>query len=97
MKAENETELGIIISEETIPCGFHEVGFKGRVARTKPHVDKANSAKPIQYAKTYRDKSLGFWDPALWIDESTVGVRSLAPLFCFKSVLKLRNILLICL
>ena len=60
MKAEIETDLGITISKQIVRCRLHETGFKGCVARKKPHVAKANPAKHIQYAKTYRDKALGF-------------------------------------
>ena len=70
MKVEIETEFGIIISERTVRLRLHKVGFKGRVARKQPHIDKANHAKTIQYAKTYRNKPLGFWDQVLWTDES---------------------------
>jgi transposase len=70
VKAEIETELGMIISEQTVRRRLHEAGFKGRVARKKPYVDKANRTKRIQYAKTYREKPLGFWDQVLWTDES---------------------------
>ena len=53
MKAEIETELGIIISKQTVRRKFHEADFEGHVARKKPHVDEANRANLIQYAETY--------------------------------------------
>ena len=70
MKTEIETELGMIISEQTVRLRLHEASFKCSVAGKKPHVDKANRAKRIQYAKRCRDKPLGFWDQVLWIDKS---------------------------
>ena len=51
VKAVIETEFGIIISEQTVRRRLHEAGFKGRVARKKPYVDKTNRMKRIQYAK----------------------------------------------
>ena len=65
-----ETEFGIIISQQTVRRRLHEVGFKGRVARKKPYVDKTNRIERIQYAKKYREQPLCFWDQVLWTDES---------------------------
>ena len=70
MKAVITTEFGIIISEQTVRRRLHETGFKDRVARKKPYVDKTNRMKRIQYAKKYREQSLYFWDQVLWTDES---------------------------
>ena len=50
VKAVIETEFGIIISEQTVRRGLHEAGFKSRVARQKPYVDKTKRMKRIQYA-----------------------------------------------
>ncbi|CAF3787979.1 unnamed protein product, partial [Rotaria magnacalcarata] len=46
-KVEIESELGIIISEQTVRRRQHESGFMGRVARKKPYVDKLNRGKRI--------------------------------------------------
>ena len=70
VKVEIETEFGIIISEQTVRRRLHEAEFKGRVARKKPYVDKANRVKRIQYAKKYREQLLCSWDQVLWTDES---------------------------
>ena len=70
VKAVVETEFGIIISEQTARCRLHEAGFKGRVARKKPYVDKTNRTKLIQYAKQYREQPLCFWEQVLWTGES---------------------------
>ena len=51
VKAVIETEFVIIISEQTVRRGLHEAGFKSRVARRKPYVDKTKRMKRIQYAK----------------------------------------------
>ena len=48
VKAVTETEFGIIISEQTVRRRLYEAGFKGRVARKKPYVDKTNLMKHIQ-------------------------------------------------
>jgi predicted subunit of tRNA(5-methylaminomethyl-2-thiouridylate) methyltransferase len=37
VKVEIETELRVIISEQTVRHRLHEAGFKGRVARKKPY------------------------------------------------------------
>ena len=70
VKVEIETELGIIISEQTVRRRLHGTDFKSRVARKTSQVDKINRAKRIQYAKTNRDEPLGFWDQVLWTDKS---------------------------
>ncbi|CAF4350018.1 unnamed protein product, partial [Rotaria magnacalcarata] len=69
-KVEIESELGIIISEQTVRRRQHESGFMGRVARKKPYVDKLNRGKRIEYANTYREKPIGYWNDVLWSDES---------------------------
>ena len=70
MKIDTESELEIIISEETVRRRLHEIGLKGRVTRKKPYVNKVNRGKRLEYAKTYREKPLGYWNNALWTDES---------------------------
>ena len=70
VKAVIESEFGIIISEKTVRRRLHEAGFKGRVARKEPYVDKTNQMKHIQYAKKYREQPLCFWNQVLWTDES---------------------------
>ena len=70
VKAELQTELNITISETTIRRRAHEIGLYGRVARKKPYLNKVNRAKPLEYARTYREKPLGFWNNVVWSDES---------------------------
>ena len=60
-----ESELGITISEQTVRRRLHEIGLKGRVTRKKSYVNKVNRGKRLQYAKTYREKPLGYWDNVL--------------------------------
>ena len=50
MKAEIESESAIVIFEQTVRCRLHEVGYKGRVARKKPYMDKVNRIKLVEYA-----------------------------------------------
>ena len=70
VKIDIESELGITISERTVRRRLHEIGLKGSVTRKKPYVNKVNRGKRLEYAKTYRKKRLGYWDNALWTDES---------------------------
>ena len=70
VKVEIESELGIIISKQTVRRRLHESGFMGRVTRKKTYVDKVNHGKRIEYAKTYREKPIGYWNDVLWSDES---------------------------
>ena len=65
-----ESELGITISEQTVRRRLHEIGLKGRVTRKKPYVNKVNRGKRLEYAETYRENPLGYWDNVLWTDES---------------------------
>ena len=44
--------------------------MKGRVSRKKPYVNKVNRGNRLEYAKTYREKPLGYWDNVLRTDES---------------------------
>ena len=70
VKAELENELKVILSESTVRRRLHEVGLYGRVTRKKPYINKINRRKRLEYAKTYREKSLDFWNKVLWSDES---------------------------
>ena len=65
VKAELESEVKVIISESTVGRRLHEVSLYGRVARKKPYVNKINRRKRLEYAKNYREKSLGFWNKVL--------------------------------
>ncbi|CAF1538257.1 unnamed protein product [Adineta ricciae] len=70
VKAELKTSLNIAISESTIRRRLHEIGLHGRVARKKPYVNKVNRGKRLEYARTYREQPLGYWDNVIWSDES---------------------------
>ena len=65
-----ESELGTIISEQTVCRRLHEIGLKGPATRKKPYINKVNRGKRLEYAKTYREKPLGYWNNVLWTDES---------------------------
>ena len=62
VKAELQTELNITISGTTIHRRAHEIGLYGRVARKKAYLNQANRGKRLEYARTYREKPLGFWE-----------------------------------
>ena len=70
VKDELQTELNITTSETTIRRRAHEIGLYGRVALKKLYLNKANRGKRFEYARTYREKSLGFWNNVIWSDES---------------------------
>ena len=70
MKTEIESELEIIISEQTVRRRLYEVRSESFVAREKSYMDKANRIQRIEYARNYPEKPLGFLDHVLWIDES---------------------------
>ena len=70
VKSELKTELSLTIYESTIRRRLYEVGFNGRVARKKPCGSKDNRVKRAHYAKTYLEKSLGYWNEVLWSDET---------------------------
>ena len=70
VKTELQTELNITISETTIRRRAHEISLYGCVARKKAYLNKANRGKRLEYARTYREKPLGFWNNVIWSDES---------------------------
>ena len=70
VKADIESELGIIISEQAVRSRSHEIGFKGRVARKEPYMDKTTRIERAEYARKYREKPSDFWNHILWTDES---------------------------
>ena len=70
VKVELQIELKITISETTIRRRAHEIGLYGRVGQNKPYLNKANRGKRLEYARTYREKPLGFWNNVIWSDES---------------------------
>ena len=70
VKSELQNELNIAISETTIRRRAHEVSLFGGVARTTPYVNKVNRRKRLEYAQTYREKPLGFWNHVVWSVEN---------------------------
>ena len=74
VKAELQTELNITIFETRIRRRAHEIGLYGRVARKKSYLNKANRGKQLEYARTYREKPLGFWNNVIWSDESKLNL-----------------------
>ena len=70
VKAELQTELNITISETTIRRRAHEIGLYWRVVRKKLYLNKANLGKRLEYARTYHEKPLGFWNNVIWSNES---------------------------
>ena len=70
VKIDIESELGITISEQTVRRRLHEIGLKGPLTPKKSYVNKVNRGTSLQYATTYREKPLSYWDNVLWIDES---------------------------
>ena len=71
MKVERQNELNnITISETTIRRRAHEVDLFCQVARKKPYINKVNRGKLLEYARTYREKPLGFWNHVVWSNES---------------------------
>ena len=70
VKSELRTGFGLTISESTIRRRLYEIGFKGYVGREKPYVSKDNQVKRLHYAKTYLEKTVGYWNEVLWSDET---------------------------
>ena len=70
VKVELHNQLNIFISETTIRRRAHEVSLFGRVARKKPHINKVNREKRLEYARICREKPLGFGNHVVWSDES---------------------------
>ena len=70
VKAELQIELNMTISQTTIGRRVHEIGLYEHVARKKPYLNKANRGKRLEYARTYREKPLAFWNNVIWSDES---------------------------
>ena len=48
----------------------HELGLYEHVARKKPHLNKVNRVKLLNYVKMSEDKRMAFWKNVLWSDES---------------------------
>ena len=61
-KAELQSELNVAISESTIKRRAYEAGFFDRVVRKKLYVNKVNRSKRLEYARTYLEKLLDFWN-----------------------------------
>jgi hypothetical protein len=70
VKKEIETELGVVIHENTIRNRLYEIALNRRVARKKPYVNKVNRGKGIAYAKLMIEKPFDYWKRVLWSDES---------------------------
>ena len=70
VKIDIEPELGITISQQTVPRRLHESGFKGPLTPQKPYVKKVNRGTSLEYAKTNREKPWSYRNNVLWTDES---------------------------
>ena len=62
IKAELQSELNVAISESTIKRRAHEAGLFDHVTRRQLYVNKLNLGKRLEYARTYLEKLLGFWN-----------------------------------
>ena len=61
VKAEIDNELGISLHFDTIRKQAHKIELFGRVASTKPYVNKINQGKQLKFAKQMLEKSVDFW------------------------------------
>ena len=57
---ELKSKLNSTISETKVRRRVHEVDLFGRVASKRQYVNKVNRGKRLEYARTYREKPLGF-------------------------------------
>ena len=60
VRTELEQEVGVYIAECIIKRRANEHGQFGRVARKRPHINKANRLKRLKYAKIMSKKPLNF-------------------------------------
>lgn len=58
------------VSTDTVRRVLHSEGFKARVARKKPLINKVNRLKRLSFAKQYCNASPEFWTKVIFTDES---------------------------
>lgn len=49
---------------------LHKASYKGRTARRKPFISKANKKNRLKFAKNFLDKQNSFWENVAFADES---------------------------
>ena len=67
-------ELGVIISNQTVRCRLHEIGFYRPVTRKGPYMNKARRIKRLNDVKMYENKDMDFWEHILWSDGSKINL-----------------------
>lgn len=72
--AEVKEELGKEIHPKTVRRTLHRAGYSSRVARRKPHISKVNQEKRMEFAKSYINHPVDFWDSVLFTDESKFNI-----------------------
>lgn len=62
------------VSTDTVRRVLHSEGYKARVARKKPLINKVNRLKRLAFAKQYCNASPEFWTKVIFTDESKYNV-----------------------
>ena len=62
--------LGKDVTPQTIRNYLKINGYRGRIARKKPFITKANRKKRLEFAKEYVNKPQSFWYNVIFADES---------------------------
>lgn len=65
-----QTQTGKTVSPETVRRVLRRHNFHGRVARTKPYVNKRNRQRRVSFAREYLIKEVDFWKDVIFCDES---------------------------
>ena len=72
--SELNESYGQNVTARTVRNKIRKSGFRSRVARKKPFINKRNQKKRIEFAKTYRSMPNSFWNKVIFSDESKFNI-----------------------
>lgn len=69
-----QSDYNVKVCPQTVRNMLNEAGYKGRIARKKPFINKINKAKRLDFAKTHLNKPSSFWDNVIFSDETKINI-----------------------
>lgn len=62
------------VSHQTIRRVLWQHGYRGRIPKKKPYINKRNRKARLNFAKEHQNKSQDFWNNVIWSDETKINI-----------------------